>query len=128
MKHLALFFCLAGCVTGGAGRPVADPTNRSASQPGPAGEPTYVNMGDSAGAAAVMTVIGVGASVAQRKAGGCYADCPPGTTCNRATGYCDELPCRGLCTNGQLCDTSGPLPRCVAGGTVDLKIDSRKDP
>ena len=127
MRRAAILLCLVAC-TGGKGRVLSDPTNQNPSQPHAPGEPTYVTPGNDPAAAAIMTAVGVGASVQQRKAGGCYANCPPGTSCNPATGYCDELPCRGLCPEGQWCDTSGPLPRCVSTKATDLKIDSAAPP
>lgn len=79
--------------------------------------------GGAAGAAIFNTAIAATASGVQRAGGGCYANCPPGTECNRATGLCDELPCRGQCGAGERCDRAGPIDRCVPVRPVDLQID-----
>ncbi|HQR30841.1 MAG TPA: hypothetical protein PLL32_10555 [Anaeromyxobacteraceae bacterium] len=41
-------------------------------------------------AAAINSAIAVGASAAQRSAGGCYAQCVAGTVCNPRTGFCEQ--------------------------------------
>ena len=69
-----------------------------------------------------MTAIAVGASAVSRSAGGCYANCAWGTVCNKATGYCDALPCHGMCTAEQECDVQGPIERCMERKAADLKI------
>ncbi len=79
--------------------------------------------------AALNTAVGVGAAAASRSVGGCYSACPPGTACNQETGYCDALPCRGLCQGNEYCDNSGPLERCVKGSTdAKLKVDEKLTP
>src|SRR5512137_1878716 len=40
--------------------------------------------------AAINTAIAAGASVAQRSAGGCYAQCVAGTICNPRSGFCES--------------------------------------
>lgn len=42
-------------------------------------------------AAAINSALAVGASAAQRSAGGCYAMCVGGTVCNSNTGFCEPL-------------------------------------
>ena len=79
-------------------------------------------------AAAVVTgAVAVGASAASRASGGCFAVCSYGTVCNPKTGYCDVLPCRGLCTVEQECDVRGPLEKCVPRHAADLKIEVTPD-
>ena len=39
--------------------------------------------------AAINSAIAVGASAAQRSAGGCYAQCVGGTVCNPRNGFCE---------------------------------------
>jgi hypothetical protein len=76
-----------------------------------------------AGADALVTsAIALSASAASRASGGCYAACPTGTTCNGATGLCDELPCRGQCPEGSYCEESARIPHCVRLKPVELKI------
>jgi hypothetical protein len=40
--------------------------------------------------AGINAALAVGASVAQRSAGGCYAQCVGGTICNPNTGFCES--------------------------------------
>jgi hypothetical protein len=124
LSCIALLAACAGATAGGRGG-VADPASNP-SQPHPPGEPVQINAGASPADAALMTGLAVGSSVAQRKSGGCYANCPPGTTCNSATGLCEDQPCHGRGGTDQTCDTSGPFPQCVARLKEDLKI--RKEP
>jgi hypothetical protein len=119
----ALAVVLASCAST---RAAPDPTAVNPSQPHAVGDPVYVNGGGGPVDAALMTGVAAGAAVVQRHQGGCYATCPPGTACNTANGLCEELPCHGRCDGNQYCDTSGPFPKCVGAGEVDLKI--KKDP
>ena len=41
-------------------------------------------------AAGLNTALAAGASIAQRSAGGCYAQCVGGTICNPNTGFCES--------------------------------------
>lgn len=52
----------------------------------------------------------VGAAAISRAAGGCVAMCMPGTTCNQQTGFCDTLPCRGACKQGETCENEKCVP------------------
>lgn len=70
-----------------------------------------------AGDAVINTAFALGASAASRSSGGCYAACPVGTTCNRTTGLCDQLPCRGECDPFEQCIEERLTYRCVARGT-----------
>jgi hypothetical protein len=128
---LILIGSALGCATatvGGQGA-AQDPSTLNPSQPHPPGEANPVNAGSSAADAALMTGIAVGSSAVQRHSGGCYANCPPGTTCNPATGLCDDQPCHGRCSSEQICDTtSGPFPQCVARNPEDLKIHRDSPP
>ncbi len=73
--------------------------------------------------AAVGTAIGLAAAGVSRSNGGCYASCPPGTTCNAATGFCDELPCRGLCSAEEHCEMTPTSWKCMAGRSpLDIQI------
>ena len=74
--------------------------------------------------AALNTAVGVGAAAGSRAAGGCFAACPDGTACNRATGYCDAIPCRGACAPNERCEP-GAVERCVPAAEVNLKIEER---
>jgi hypothetical protein len=70
------------------------------------------------GAAMGLTAAGV-----SRSQGGCYAACPVGTTCNKATGYCDELPCRDRCSANEICDTTLAEPACMPIRSPSLLIN-----
>lgn len=70
--------------------------------------------------AAVSTGAAVGLSAVQRKAGGCYAVCTGGTACNPRTGWCERLPCDGLCSPDQHCVASFSESSCVAGAPSDV--------
>ncbi len=75
-----------------------------------------------AGAAAdamLNTAVALGASAASRSSGGCYAACPTGTTCNKSTGLCDQIPCRGECDPFQECIEERLSYRCVARGSAN---------
>lgn len=77
--------------------------------------------GNAAGAAVVMTAVALTTSAVSRAAGGCYAACPTG---NKDTGYCDVLPCRGLCRADQECDTHVLIESCVPRRAPDLQIQT----
>lgn len=63
--------------------------------------------------AAVNTAIGASASAARREAGHCYTQCDELTRCDRETGYCVPIPCRGRCHAQERCVKDGPVERCV---------------
>lgn len=63
--------------------------------------------------AAVNTAIGAGASAARREAGHCYTACDEFTRCDRETGYCVPIPCRGQCHAQERCMKDGASERCV---------------
>ena|SRR6266851_7466034 len=78
---------------------------------------------DPAVGAAVGTAVGLTAAGISRANGGCYASCPTGTTCNGATGFCDELPCRGLCSAEEHCEMTPTSWKCMAGRSpLDIQI------
>lgn len=56
---------------------------------------------------AVGVIAAVVSSGVSRASGGCYAACPTGTHCIEATGYCEPLPCRGQCGDGEKCGSDG---------------------
>lgn len=78
--------------------------------------------------AAVGTAIGLTAAGVSRAGGGCYASCPPGTTCNAATGFCDELPCRGLCSAEEHCEMTPTAWKCMPGRSSPLDIQIGRTP
>jgi hypothetical protein len=85
---MAVVLSLCGCVAGAAGSAAIN--------------------------AALNTGVALGASAVSRSQGGCYAACPAGTTCNKATGYCDPIPCRGECDPFEECIEEKLIYRCVA--------------
>ncbi|MBI5547602.1 MAG: hypothetical protein HY901_27275 [Deltaproteobacteria bacterium] len=82
--------------------------------------------GGDVGNAILMTGVAAASSGISRAQGGCYAACPPGTTCNAATGLCDALPCRGQCGPGQRCKRS-PIEHCVLDKPAQMHIDRSVD-
>ena len=84
--------------------------------------------GCSAQGAAVASalIVSGAASAISRASGGCYAACPTGTVCNEQNGLCEVLPCRGLCSEDQDCDESGPIAKCVAR-KADITITTEKE-
>jgi hypothetical protein len=58
------------------------------------------------GGAAVTTGLAAGFAAARRADGDCYTPCSTGTSCNRATGLCERIPCRGECLPGEKCEES----------------------
>jgi hypothetical protein len=76
--------------------------------------------------ALVSTAVAASASAIQRANGGCFANCPVGTTCNESTGYCDPLPCRGECASNELCvGHPGGIERCEPRAAALLKIEKK---
>lgn len=80
--------------------------------------------GGGAAEALINTTIAVASAGVSRSQGDCYASCPPGTSCDKATGYCVALPCRGQCKAHEQCVEDGLKSRCVAlalpGGSVEV--------
>lgn len=74
------------------------------------------------------TSIAIASSAAQRAAGGCYATCPVGTTCDEETGYCMPLPCRGRCRSDERCVELGLEERCEALALPEGGLDVRPAP
>jgi hypothetical protein len=76
--------------------------------------------------AAVTTAAGIGAAAANRAAGGCVAICTAGTVCNTRTGLCDRQACDGRCGQGEICEETFAVSKCVAGTTgVAAKADGQ---
>ncbi|HEX8825293.1 MAG TPA: hypothetical protein VF794_35595 [Archangium sp.] len=61
---------------------------------------------------------GLAMAAVSRSQGGCYASCVPGTVCNKKTGYCDALPCRGECLPHEQCVEEGLSSRCTSGKVI----------
>ena len=80
--------------------------------------------------AVVNTGIAMGTSAHSRSKGGCYASCPQGTSCNKKTGYCDALPCRGECRTYEQCVEGLLTYRCEAPmpDVGDIIVQPRRDP
>ncbi len=73
-------------------------------------------------AAATTSAIAVGVGAYNRANGECYGPCIDGTACNKATGTCDPIPCRGRCQTNERCEKSGLLDKCVPAAQVDLNL------
>lgn len=76
--------------------------------------------------AAINTTVAVTASAVSRASGGCYAACPVGTQCNRSTGFCDPLPCRGLCSTDEVCEINAVGERCVPKAQSTLRLPGER--
>lgn len=63
--------------------------------------------------ATTTAAIATGVGAYRMSEGECFTVCARGTTCNRKTGYCDPLPCHGMCRDEERCDDSGLIPKCV---------------
>jgi hypothetical protein len=70
--------------------------------------------------AAVMTSLALGASAANRAAGGCYAVCQQGETCNEATGLCEVMRCRGKCRADESCEEGFFGIKCIPGPALSV--------
>jgi len=71
--------------------------------------------------ASTMTALALGASAAERSAGGCYAMCTNGTACNPRTGLCEVQPCRNQCTAAEHCETTFTGDRCMPGAPTGVE-------
>lgn len=76
------------------------------------------------------TALAAGASAASRASGGCYANCPPGTACDAATGMCLRKPCRGECGSNEECVEQALSYKCVVvtplGGNTTVQPQKAK--
>jgi hypothetical protein len=70
--------------------------------------------------ATTVTAAAVGASALQRSAGGCYATCTNGTSCNPRTGMCERAPCDGLCRSDEHCESTATQSVCLPGPPSDI--------
>jgi hypothetical protein len=71
--------------------------------------------------AAATSAAAVGAAFAERASGGCIAMCTAGTACNRTTGLCEPMPCRGECGPNEHCEQTFSGEKCVAGGPTSVE-------
>lgn len=79
--------------------------------------------GGAVGSAVINTAVAATVSGVRRAEGDCYTVCTPGTTCNRSTGLCDQLPCRGTCNFDQRCEITPVGEACVsAQQTPAMKV------
>lgn len=70
--------------------------------------------------AAVNTAVGVGVSAVRRANGECFTPCNPGSSCNKATGMCDPLPCRGTCNFDEKCQSTYLGDKCVSAKDMPM--------
>ena len=79
--------------------------------------------GQSVAAEAIgSSIFAATASGISRASGGCWAACPAGTICNRNSGLCEELPCRGLCSSDEHCELTPTSSHCLPGGAAPIEI------
>jgi len=82
--------------------------------------PSPTVAGNDAAAAVANVVLATGVGAARVAEGACFTICGPGTACNPKTKLCDALPCHDECRSNQICDTSGPLDRCVTDPALSV--------
>ena len=70
--------------------------------------------------ASTVTAAALATSGMQRHAGGCYATCTGGTTCNTNTGLCERMPCDGLCSRDEHCEVTAVESKCYPGPPSDV--------
>jgi len=74
-----------------------------------------------AAGAALTLGMGVAAAAINRAAtGDCWATCPTGTQCDKASGTCVPLPCRNACPADSRCIVSEGRETCVRSGPRDI--------
>lgn len=74
----------------------------------------YVPGLNKTGSATVFGATGVGATAVHRRVtGGCWANCQPGTQCDRDSGLCVPIPCGG-CPVDTKCVATPRGPECVS--------------
>lgn len=66
-----------------------------------------------AGAAITAGAAVAVAGIHRAATGGCWADCRPGTRCDKESGTCVRLPCGGSCGPGERCSPVEGEERCV---------------
>ena len=76
------------------------------------------------GAAVLMSSLALGSSAVSRANGGCYAVCQQGESCNQRTGYCEPLPCHGLCRTDESCEEGFFGIKCVPGPAMSFSSQS----
>jgi hypothetical protein len=65
--------------------------------------------------AAINTATAAAVSGVRRANGECFTPCNPGHVCNKSTGLCDPLPCRGECRSDEKCVVAPIGEKCVPG-------------
>jgi hypothetical protein len=82
--------------------------------------------------AVVNVALAAGSSALSRSSGDCYASCPTGTMCNKETGFCERLPCRGECRSNEECVEQALTYRCVVlappGGNITVEPKAKSEP
>ena len=78
--------------------------------------------------ALIMTPLALGASAVSRAQGGCYAVCQQGERCNEKTGYCEALPCRGLCSASETCEEGFFGVKCLPGAALAVTAGTAPAP
>jgi hypothetical protein len=69
--------------------------------------------GGAVGSAVLNTAVAATAAGVRRANGECFTPCNPGFACNKSTGYCDPLPCRGECRQDERCESNYLGEKCV---------------
>ena len=80
----------------------------------------HTGSSNTVGAAVLMSSLALGSSAVSRANGGCYAVCQQGESCNQQTGYCEPLPCHGLCRTDESCEEGFFGIKCVPGPALSV--------
>jgi len=80
-----------------------------------------------AGDMVAAVVLAATSSAISRAQGDCFALCTAGTFCNRDSGLCEPLPCRGACEADQICVRKGRQEVCEHLKPVDMTVERPSD-
>ena len=78
--------------------------------------------GPAVGDAVLNTAVAAAVAGVRRSQSNCYTHCAAGYVCNRATGYCDRIPCAGECKAWEHCEGKGITERCVINTSGDQLV------
>lgn len=86
--------------------------------------------GADAGSKVAGAAITAGAAVAiagvnRAATGGCWADCRPGTHCDKESGTCVRIPCGGSCGPAERCSPVEGEERCVPRASSEAEASAR---
>jgi len=80
----------------------------------------HTGSSNTAAGALIMTPLAIGSSALSRAQGGCYAVCQQGERCNEKNGFCEALPCRGLCSASETCEEGFFGVKCLPAAPLSI--------